>query len=452
MRLILISHRFPPNFLGGADIYTAGLALELRKRGHIVSVMCVEDLHAVDVGKNRVIANDTSYKNIPVRRLHFDWAQFDNPYGNLYVINNEIESLACQYYAELKPDVVHVTSCDYVTCAVITAAQKSHIPVVLSLTGKWLICPQATLLRWDESICGGLQPGLDCHRCMFGETRFARFLNKLPVASRSVILGITWKIPTRLTGKGAINFIRAVEKRNHIFPNIIDHVDIIITPSLCHRQVFSACGLIPAERMIYSAYGHNLDYVAQGSLKYPSPVIRFGYTGQLFSHKGADTLIEAFQHIPKDTAKLLIYGHLDLATTYGRRLKGLADGNPNIEFRGRFIPQRIGSVLAEIDVLVVPSKCVENTPVTIAEAFAACTPVIGSDTCGIAEQIDPDVNGLLFRRCDVEHLAAQMLRFIQEPELLERMRAGIRAVRTVEDEAEQLERIYLQLVRGKSIR
>jgi hypothetical protein len=43
MRLLLVSHFFPPHHAAGTEIYTLGLAKALRQNGHEVEVLCAED-------------------------------------------------------------------------------------------------------------------------------------------------------------------------------------------------------------------------------------------------------------------------------------------------------------------------------------------------------------------------------------------------------------------------
>jgi glycosyltransferase involved in cell wall biosynthesis len=374
-----------------------------------------------------------------------------NPYGYLYVVNPVIQREVTAYLEMKWPDVVHVTSCGNVTPAVILAAKRLGLPVVLTLTGKWLICPVGTLLRWDGSLCAGRQDGMTCLRCLFGRTRIYRSLTMLPDAWRQKAIKLTVSHPRLLRAVGSLNFIQAVERRNLLFPEILRQVDLVLSPSKCHIEIFSASGLLPAERIIYSPYGHRVEPASRGQHKAPSTRVRFGYTGQVFPHKGAHTLIDAFARISMDSnAQLNIFGDPNLDSAYGERVRHMAVGQSGIKFCGGFDPNTIGDVLAEIDVLVVPSECVENAPLTVAEAFAAKTPVIGSDTCGVQELIRHEVDGLLFRRGDAEDLARQMRRILQEPELLERLRAGIRPVRTVVEEADALLPMYRRLANGNT--
>ena len=448
MRILLISHHFPPTLLGGADLYASGIADELRRSGHDVWVLCVEDLHDPKASTGEVRTADIPYKGLPVRRLYFDWTKMQDPYGSLYVENPAIRSLTQEYIKEIEPDIVHITACDYVTNAVITASKLESLPVVLTLTGKWHICPKATLQRWDGDLCSGRQPGMTCLRCMFGRTKVYRLLSLFPPRIRQWLINLSSRYASLFRSVGSLNFIHAIERRNREFERTLSDIDLVISPSHCHRDIFSRSGLIPIDRIRYSPHGRRVQLAAKGRAKSRSPKIRFGYTGQIVSHKGADTLLKAFSQLGANgQAELHLYGRMDPDSEFGRRVRTMAEGNDSVILRGPFEHSEIGDVMRGIDVLTVPSNCIENSPLTIAEAHAARTPVVGSDVCGISEHIANGVSGLLFRRGDSDHLASQMQRFLDEPELLDRLRAGIPAVRSTADEVAELERMYAALVR-----
>ena len=61
---------------------------------------------------------------------------------------------------------------------------------------------------------------------------------------------------------------------------------------------------------------------------------------------------------------------------------------------------------ARIDVLVVPSLWLENSPLVIHEAFQAGVPVVGSRIGGIADSSRDGWNGLLFEPGLARELAA----------------------------------------------
>jgi glycosyltransferase involved in cell wall biosynthesis len=176
-----------------------------------------------------------------------------------------------------------------------------------------------------------------------------------------------------------------------------------------------------------------------------------GFIGTLAPHKGCDILIQAFKILPpKLDPTLTIYGNLERFESFVKRLRGLAGEDERITFAGTFPPERIGQVLAEMDVLVVPSRWYENTPLVVYSAFAAKTPVVATDLGGLSEVVEHEENGLLFELEDVEALARQLRRLGEEQGLLKKLRAGIGPVKSIGENVDELERLYGALVEERT--
>ena len=109
-----------------------------------------------------------------------------------------------------------------------------------------------------------------------------------------------------------------------------------------------------------------------------------------------------------------------------KTLAGQLGMEENVRFWGRVDNSVVDDVLAETDVLVLPSTWEENQPVSVSEALASRTPVIASRVGGIPEQVRDGVDGLLYDAESVEALAGRMREFIEHPEWISRVRpAGL---------------------------
>jgi len=198
--------------------------------------------------------------------------------------------------------------------------------------------------------------------------------------------------------------------------------------------------------------GHDLTWLKALPKKRPSRLVRIGYIGQISPLKGVHLLLSAFiSNSWANQAQLVIFGDYDRSPEYMQQLNALAENRQaDIKFLGAFPYERLGEVLSEIDVLVVPSEWHENNPRVIQEAFASKTPVIASDVGGISEFVQHDVNGLLFERSNVDDLAHQLQRVISDPGLLDRLREGIPDVKRIVDEVEELTEIYQEILGRRS--
>ena len=69
----------------------------------------------------------------------------------------------------------------------------------------------------------------------------------------------------------------------------------------------------------------------------------------------------------------------------------------------------VGEVLADLDLLVIPSDYLEATTRVIMEAYSAGVPVVAYANGGIPEVIDDGVTGFLVRECTAEALAKKIV-------------------------------------------
>ena len=88
---------------------------------------------------------------------------------------------------------------------------------------------------------------------------------------------------------------------------------------------------------------------------------------------------------------------------------------------------------------MAPSRWYENTPFVVLGASAGGVPVIATDLGGTAEIIDDGNFGDLFRRDDAADSAHKLERLANEPERLARYRDALPEVKTIEQNADEIE-------------
>lgn len=100
--------------------------------------------------------------------------------------------------------------------------------------------------------------------------------------------------------------------------------------------------------------------------------------------------------------------------------------------------------------VVVPSEWYENYPMSVLEAMACGTPVIGAAIGGIPEIVADGKNGLLFPSGDAEALATKIEYLLDHPDLAIHMgrsgREQIERINAPQPHYEQTMAIYEQLV------
>jgi len=74
------------------------------------------------------------------------------------------------------------------------------------------------------------------------------------------------------------------------------------------------------------------------------------------------------------------------------------------------------------------------------------TPVIASDIGGLSEMVQDGETGLLFKAGDSRDLFKKIRYFIDNPIEIERMSKKIKKVKTIEENAKEMEAIYRELI------
>jgi glycosyltransferase involved in cell wall biosynthesis len=220
--------------------------------------------------------------------------------------------------------------------------------------------------------------------------------------------------------------------------------DQLLAPSQFLIDQYVAAGY-PRSRFTYIENGIPTEAIRQVPRRSADGRLRVTYLGSLAWQKGVHVLIKAFNGLPTGIARLRIWGDPTVFADYGDYLDRLLF-HPDARLMGRIPNERVGEVLADSDVVVVPSLWYENSPLVIQEARAAGVPVVASGHGALAEKVRHEVDGLLFAPGDMLDLRQTLWRLVEEPELLARLRQGVPPPVSVAEHAAHLEAIYGRLV------
>ena len=115
------------------------------------------------------------------------------------------------------------------------------------------------------------------------------------------------------------------------------------------------------------------------------------------------------------------------------------------------LDEELDRVVADTDVLVLPSVMRETHSILTREALVRGVPVLASDSIGPEEVLVDGRNGLIVPSADAEALAAAMERLVDDPALRDRLAAECRAhppaIRTPEAQLDGLLGLARQGVR-----
>jgi len=244
-------------------------------------------------------------------------------------------------------------------------------------------------------------------------------------------------------------YLPGIERRWREHKEQLALVDLFVAPSKFLRDRFVESGMIDPGQVVVSDYGFDHGPFEGGEghddERERSENLVVGFIGSIAEQKGVHLLIDAFNELPEQGVECRIHGGLGQFAGYVSELRARRR-HLGVRFLGRYDNTKIAEVLRGLDVLVIPSRWYENSPLTIHEAFMAGVPVITGDRGGMAELVEHEKNGLHFKVGDAHDLKLQIERLMREPELLARMRENIPRVKTIAEDAEETEERFRALM------
>jgi glycosyltransferase involved in cell wall biosynthesis len=442
LRILIAVHHFPPNYSAGAEVYAFRLASWLVRHGYEVEVVCVESI--THEGDSELEYERESYEDIPVWRLYFNLARAPDPFRQSFD-NPVIGEWFAGFLQRVCPDIVHINSCYLLSVSTIAATKQQALPLIVTLHDFWFVCPRITLLKPTGALCTVPENVAECAWCLATEKRRFRWLE---MASRGAAGAVAqrWLVSPPVARLLRIQpDASEIADRRELLLNALKQADIILSPSEFLRGIFIGQGIDPA-KILYSRLGLDTSHwiIPAGDAQESSEDLRISYIGQLAPHKGVHLLIEAFNRLAFSSrrAQLKIYGDLNVFPDYAQSLRKTADGNSAVEFAGRFDNRRVVEVLNQTDVLVAPSMWYENSPIAIMEALTTGTPVVTANLGGMPELVQHNMNGLLFEAGNMNDLANQLQRLLDEPGLVAALASNAHPIRMIDDEMAQILSLY----------
>ncbi|MDP2952237.1 MAG: glycosyltransferase family 4 protein, partial [Chloroflexota bacterium] len=364
-------------------MYTESLAQELGRRGHDVLVFYPEE--NITPGEEEETTSGFRVHRVLYppgsNPLQLFLLSFRNPF---------VERSFARLIERERPDIVHFQHLKGLSVKLIPLVKGYGLPTIYSLHDYWLFCGNAQLITPRQKVCSGPFFWLNCAYCAAARIE-APFL----VMAAPAIAGL-------------------FAYRAYLVGRAIRDVDLFVAPTAFVKEVFIKRGLPEGKvRQI----DHGIDFQVREGTERLDDKFHFAYIGGLAWQKGVHVLIRAFNKLDPERAVLSVYGDEEAFPSYVEDLHRMAR-NPAIRFSGRLTHEELGPVLADTDVLVVPSLWYETSSLVIQEAFAAQVPVIASRLGALAEKVRHEVDGLLFAAGKPEALRQAMERLMETPSLL----------------------------------
>lgn len=464
-RVLLTVHKFFPQHRAGTEVLTLKVAQELQRRNYEVLVLTADppDLDARRINASGSDTERIEYEGVPIKVFREPLRLRDSSFQSEF-LHPAMSAEFARTVDEFQPNLLHIFHAQNFSAGIIDVALERGLPVVCSTTDFWFVCPIVQLKLPDGSVCRGPSAGArNCLSCYtpklfppqseFEEAVCGRLpllkpaLKALPAALKDAVVGSLFEV---YKGRKRPEAEAATVARPAALRDRANRTQAIMVPTRLMRDIFLENG-INADLIHHVPFGIDTAPLEPFQTKVDGgTALRIGFIGTLFEHKGVDLLIEAFQSMPANAdAVLKIYGDPNQFPEYGARLKDLAKrelpNSENIEFCGTFPNSELGPVLQNLDVLVVPSRWYENTPLVIQSALATKTPLIATDLGGLSELIRHEDNGLLFPLNDAATLSKHLLRLVNDRKFLAELRDRIPPERTMSQMVDNIESIYNSL-------
>jgi glycosyltransferase involved in cell wall biosynthesis len=220
--------------------------------------------------------------------------------------------------------------------------------------------------------------------------------------------------------RGVLSIPHSVENRLSIFKRINDSVDALIPISPWYEKLLLANGFSPDKlRQIRTSAGSK---PGPGKIRADnSQPLRVVFAGRQTRAKGLHLLLQALSTFAPGLIELHLFGAVS-EPIFQERIAQLQTRGYIIHQHGEVAHATLTTYLREMDVLCLPSTCVEMAPLVIQEAFAAGIPAIGSDLGGISDAIVDGVNGFRFRQGDFRDLVEKLKLLVGNRLLVEQLK------------------------------
>ena len=171
-----------------------------------------------------------------------------------------------------------------------------------------------------------------------------------------------------------------------------------------------------------------------------TPALRLVCLGAVSREKGVDLLLDVVRGFAASDIELTVYGRLHNITE-----KEIFAAHTGARYGGELTPDQVFEVLANFDVLVMPSRwSTEGYPGVIIEAYAAGLAVVSVDLPTIREIAEDGETALLFEAGSADSLERCLRRLLEDRTLVARLK--VNAINRARDfDAKAAEALFINL-------
>lgn len=454
LKILLVVHNFWPNFRAGTENATYFLARELAK-SHDVTVLTVEP----NSDRDGLIESyrESGFDVVKIHQSNRIPKNLKDTY-----FNEDLEGIFREKMEEISPDIVHFQHLIGMSLKFIAIVKEKNIPIFYTLHDFWFQCPRIRRNYKGKNCPMGHNS--KCNSCILNSFLFIDSAQNANWVMKKVGILMKKRFLKRITHillnqfrlKYILNYgavrVDLIGERNRDFMEYLNFVDQFISPSQFLKDEAVKFGIAASRIDVIS---HGIDNIQDEIIKkkiHNKKTVHFCFLSHITRDKGFFLLLDSFNRLLKSNKniKLSLYGSYDKDDVAIKKALKNIENSAFIEYKGVFDASAISEILANADVVVIPSLWQEIYGLVLDESFNFGVPVIVSNQGGLPERVRDGVNGLIFDPNKKSDLYDKMKVISRNPEMLENMNKNIPRMRSIENYASEIENKYMEKYNEKN--
>ena len=372
MKILMVNKFLYPR--GGSESYMLYLGEHLKKLGHEIEYFGMYD-ESNTVGNS--IGKYTQNMDFHSKGL----ARFLYPFKIIY--SREAKKKIMQVIDDFKPDIVHMNNINFqLTPSIIYGIKKKGIPLVQTVHDYQMICPNHLLYNFDKNT--------PCEKCVKG-SHINCIKNKC------------------IHGSGVKSILGVIEAKLYSLLKTYKKVDLFVCPSnFLENKLLLAKGYYTGKTKTI----HNFidkEKFSNTDRKEDSYIV---FIGRLSKEKGIEYIAKTAKLLPDYTFVIAGSGPDE----------GMLKDIDNVKLAGFVTGNELTELMGNAKVLLLPSVCYENCPLSILEAHSMGVPVVTMNSGGMAELVKDGVTGTLVNEPTPECIASKIKETIENEEYYQTLR------------------------------
>ena len=366
---------------GGSESYMLYLGEHLKKLGHKIEYFGMYD-------ENNTVGNSIGKYTQNMDFHSKGLARFLYPFKIIY--SREAKKKIMQVIDDFKPDIVHMNNINFqLTPSIIYGIKKKGVKLVQTVHDYQMICPNHLLYNFDKNT--------PCEKCVKG--------SHINCIKNKCIHNSTVK-----------SILGVIEAKLYSLLKTYKKVDLFVCPSnFLENKLLSAKGYYKGKTKTI----HNFidkEKFSNTDRKEDSYIV---FIGRLSKEKG-------IEYIAK-TAKLL--GEYTFVIAGRGPDEGMLKDIDNIKLAGFVTGNDLTELMGNAKLLLLPSVCYENCPLSILEAHSMGVPVVTMNSGGMAELVKDGVTGTLVNEPTPECIALKIKETIENEDYYKTLRENCKKER-----------------------